>query len=69
MRYEIAGGLVADKVGDELVLTLPSGDIAVLNGGAAVVFGAIKSCSDKIEQVDVAADALQDAYGIDLKLA
>lgn len=38
MRYEIAGGAVVDRVADETAVTLPTGDVAVLNEAASTIF-------------------------------
>ena len=69
MEYKVVDNIMTDKVGEELVLTLPRGNMVVLNGSATVVFNAIASCDINYSQVAAAADSLQDAYGIERDLA
>lgn len=60
MRCELAAGAVVDRVADEVVVTLPRGDVVVLNAAAGVVLEAACGARDPIE---AAAQALEQSCG------
>lgn len=63
MKYGIVDGAVAERVGDELVITLPGGDLAVLNESAELVLEAVRVKPD--DSQIAAAAALESAYDLE----
>ncbi len=66
MEYRIAKGACVDRVADETVVTLPTGDVVVLNAAAAVVFGAVVSGG---ADLDEAASLLARRYDVKIDRA
>ena len=62
MEYCLARGILLEQVGEEFVASLPSGDMAVLNGSAAVALQALEASAD--DQLGAVAASLSAAYGI-----
>lgn len=76
MKWKLQEDIITDEVGEELVLTLPNGNMVVLNLSAAAVYEAICSHDDfpnvQMEDGDlqvVAAKALQDNFEIEAGIA
>lgn len=65
MRYRLRQGCEAEWVADEVAVTMPNGDIAVLNESAGVVLDAVREGGGLAD----AADALSEKYGIDAERA
>ena len=62
MKYELAKGVQLEQVGNEVVATLPSGDMVVLNESAAIVLQSLEG--DEDDQVAQAAAMLELAFGL-----
>lgn len=63
MQYKVADRLMPERIGDELVVTLRNGDVAVLNESAAVVLENL--CASGKSSGCAAASALVAAFDID----